>query len=156
MSLRYAKKTRPALWTTVVGASPVRGPAKREPRRFIRSVSVRRQSTSREYAREARAFVAAAIARGERCPVFAAFNRLPVEVQRFLTFARAGSRKPDNLSECHHSKGRAGTLLMDKRHWIAVSRWGHRAIGAFPAVARAFGWLGGVGTWNNQNEPKSQ
>ena len=156
MSLCYTKKTQPALWTTVANATPVRGPAKREPKRFIRSISTHRQFTSREYAKEARAFVAAAVDRGERCPVFAAFDRLPPEVQKFLTFALAGSRKPDNLSKVHHSRGRAGALLMDKRHWLAVSKWGHRAIGAFPIVAREFGWLCAVGQWNSPETSTKQ
>lgn len=154
-----------AVWLSVAGAKPTPGSANFRKTaeqhdakangttggrrfKFIRQRSKVGQLRTREYAVKAAAFVAAAVARGERCPVFAAFDDLPAKCCAMLIYSVVGNRKPDNLSENHHTKGRAGSLLMDERHWLAVSKWGHRVIHAFPAEARAHGWICEKGAWN--------
>ena len=51
-------------------------------------------------------------------------------------------------TEIHHIRGRLGPLLNDQRHWLAVSRQGHRWIHLFPDEARFAGWLALPGEWN--------
>ena len=50
--------------------------------------------------------------------------------------------------EIHHTRGRAGTLLVDVRFWVAVSREAHDWIQSHPIEARAEGLLCPVGSWN--------
>lgn len=50
--------------------------------------------------------------------------------------------------DVHHSRGRAGTLLIDVRFWKAVSRRGHYWIDDHPKEARAMGLLCEPGEWN--------
>jgi hypothetical protein len=101
--------------------------------------------SSARYAREARAFVAAAAARGETCPVVAAVKELRESY-------RYGWPTSARLSEVHHVYGRGyggrGPLLMDKRLWMAVSKAGHRWIDANKAEARKRGWLAPAGRYN--------
>lgn len=101
----------------------------------------RRQVRSAEYAAKARAFVAAAVARGETCPVVAA-------VPELRGGFRYGWPVSGKLNEVHHTRGRAGALLTDERFWVAVSKQGHRWIHAHPAEARRRGWLCEAGKWN--------
>lgn len=49
----------------------------------------------------------------------------------------------------HHTRGRAGALLLDERFWLAVSMEGHRWIEDNKAEAKRRGWtLPGGGAWN--------
>ena len=50
--------------------------------------------------------------------------------------------------DVHHTRGRAGTLLLDERFWLPVCRGAHRFIQENPAEARRLGLLCGVGQWN--------
>lgn len=50
--------------------------------------------------------------------------------------------------DVHHTRGRAGELLLDERFWLAVSRMGHDWIQKNPDKARAKGWLCERGQWN--------
>lgn len=50
--------------------------------------------------------------------------------------------------DVHHSRGRAGTLLLDVRFWKAVARKSHDWIQAHPEEARARGLLCQPGEWN--------
>lgn len=52
------------------------------------------------------------------------------------------------VRDIHHMRGRIGTLLLDERYWLAVSRVGHDWINANPVLARAYGWLCQPGQWN--------
>ena len=112
-----------------------------KPRKPIRPVSKRRQAVTEEYRKAARAFVRAAIKRGEVCPVWRAVKELHDGV-------KYGWQISGRLNEVHHTRGRAGTLLTDERHWIAVSKLGHRWIHEHPAEARARGWICAEGKWN--------
>ena len=51
-------------------------------------------------------------------------------------------------TQCHHTRGRRGALLLDKRFWVAVSDAGHRWIESNPDKARALGLLCAKGQWN--------
>jgi hypothetical protein len=53
-------------------------------------------------------------------------------------------------TEVHHTRGRLGKLLLDKRYWLAVSAEGHRWIHDHPDEVRAHGWLCAKGDWNKQ------
>jgi hypothetical protein len=179
MSLRgYVKKGKPAVWQSVSGAQPTRGPAtfrksdeaKRADanarrkaahddrqrgalgsRRFafkarkdfkrVAPVSKRRQAVTAEYRREARAFVRAAVARGETCRVVAAIPELRDGMKYGWPVKR-------DLNEVHHTRGRAGSLLMDQRFWIPLSKAGHRWVHENMAEARAREWICEAGLWN--------
>jgi hypothetical protein len=43
-------------------------------------------------------------------------------------------------TDVHHSKGRIGTLYLDKRYWIALSREGHKYVEEHPEWARENGF----------------
>lgn len=113
----------------------------------IRPISKRRQQRSAEYTRKARAFVAAAIARGWTCPVVACIPELRYGV-------KYGWPISNRLNEVHHTRGRAGALLLDERYWLAVSKQGHRWIHEHPAQARNMGWLAQPGEWNTPVAPE--
>jgi hypothetical protein len=131
VSLRgYKKKGRPALW---MSAFPKKAEPPSKPKR-IRPVSKSRQRVSVEYRTRARAFVLAAIARGETCPVVGAIEEL-------RTGRAYGHPISNRLSEVHHRRGRVGRLLLDDRHWMPVSKSGHRWIHKHPNLARERQWL---------------
>lgn len=135
-----------ALWLTAFPKQAIKTPfrpdkVKRQPKR-IRPMSKKRQVTSKEYREKARAFVAAAIARGETCPVVAAIEDLRESI-------RYGHPCCNRLNEIHHTRGRAGSLLLDERFWLAVSENGHRFIHENMDLAREYGWLCEKGLWNN-------
>lgn len=54
----------------------------------------------------------------------------------------------NEASEVHHMRGRAGSLLTDKRHLVAVCNECHRWIHENPNEARKAGWLCRPGLWN--------
>ncbi len=43
-------------------------------------------------------------------------------------------------SEVHHKKGRVGSLYLDERYWLAVSRLGHKEIELNPVWAKKMGY----------------
>src|SRR5687767_1034323 len=55
---------------------------------------------------------------------------------------------PIPATECHHSRGRAGSLKMDERFWVPVSQMGHGEIHNNPEWARRCGLLCSLGEWN--------
>lgn len=81
----------------------------------IRAISSKRAAQLREYAKRRKAFLEA----HPYCAVFVGLR----------------------ATEVHHINHREGDRLNDERFWLAVSAAGHRAIHAFPAEARAKGWL---------------
>ena len=95
----------------------------------------------RLYREEARAFVATAILMGGTCIVV---NTIP----ELRDGKRYGHRISNKLTEIHHCRGRAKSLLRDKRFWMPVSRAGHRWLHANIAEARAHGWICEAGQWN--------
>ena len=50
--------------------------------------------------------------------------------------------------QCHHTRGRAGTLLIDQRYLMMVGPKEHRLIHDNPEEARARGFLCPRGLWN--------
>lgn len=69
-------------------------------------------------------------------------------VRKFLvTFRRCNVYPEQQAVEVHHLRGRTGSLLLDKRYWLAVSRAGHLWIHAHPEMARRYGWLCERGDW---------
>lgn len=69
-----------------------------------------------------------------------------------LTFLRAHPRcdrcGAQGHRDVHHTRGRAGTLLLDSRHWRALCRECHDWVGENPAEARLLGLLCPAGLWN--------
>lgn len=59
-------------------------------------------------------------------------------------------------TEVHHVRGRAGELLLDTRHWLAVSAPGHRWIHSNPDAARSKGYLCEKGLWNKPDKTFSR
>lgn len=57
-------------------------------------------------------------------------------------------------TEIHHVRGRLGTLLLDERFWLPVSRRGHQWIDANRRAAQERGWLAQKGEWNEQTSRK--
>jgi hypothetical protein len=145
MSLRgYKKKTKPAPWLAAFPSQAVKTMTKPEKLaklcKFIKPISKKRQVTGKEYREKARAFVAAAIARGETCPVVNAIDELRES-------AIYGHPCCNRLNEVHHLRGRAGSLLLDERFWMAISKQGHRWVHANMDEARKRGWLCSKGDW---------
>lgn len=55
--------------------------------------------------------------------------------------ARAVSNLFLPITDVHHKAGREGPLLLDERHWMCVSRWGHDWIRDHGREAHALGWI---------------
>jgi hypothetical protein len=159
MSLRgYVRKTRPAPWTTTpaeVAARKERAAlkdardragrmAKRLNWKRIAPVSKSRRSALAEYRREARLFVATAVALGCTCPVV---DGVPALRER---------RADNRLTEVHHVRGRSGGLLLDRRWWLAVSAAGHDWVHTHPAEAAERGWLAGMGEWLKSDKSRER
>jgi hypothetical protein len=51
-------------------------------------------------------------------------------------------------TDIHHTRGRAGSLFLDQRFWLAVSRPGHEWIQQNPLTARRLGFICETGKWN--------
>lgn len=139
MSLRgYVAKTRRAPWTRAFPATVAARTAKSK---RLRSRSKRQQRRTAAYVREARAFVAAEVAAGKTCPVVAAVP----ELRNGFKYGHPISAR---ITQVHHTRGRLGPLLMDKRGWRGVSAMGHRWIDANREAARALGFLCQRGDWH--------
>ena len=80
----------------------------------------------------------------------AAANReLKALVAWFLAAVRVCQRcRKRKARDVHHSRGRAGTLLLDWRYFKGVCRCCHDWIGENPTEARAEGFLCAAGLWN--------
>jgi hypothetical protein len=62
--------------------------------------------------------------------------------------AEALHEKPRRATQVHHRQGRIGRLLLDERHWLPVSMFGHEWINCHPKEARALKLLCELGKWN--------
>lgn len=124
------RKTKPAAW---LAAFPEQRLTREKPKRqHIRSISSRKAGELRRYRAESRAWAKEHRKAGTKCPVMLALFNKRLRV----------SDSP------HHIRGRLGTLLRDKRYWLAVSMEGHDWIHTHPHKAQALGWLAGPGEWN--------
>jgi hypothetical protein len=149
MSLReYKRRGKPALWLSVAGAKPVRGPVRVTTPSPVRTqrispVSKIRRSEMAEYRKEAQAFVREVVSRGETCPVVEA-------VEELKNGRRYGCPVSAKLNEVHHKFGRCGKLLLWKPGWLCLSKAGHRWVHQNIEKARECGWICGRGDWNSQ------
>lgn len=134
----YKPKTKPALWTMMPNAAP-KAPKVREAR--IRPVSKRRQKVTAEYLREAREFVRKL--RGVPCPVVSTIPEL-------RDGKRYGWPVSAKITEVHHTRGRVGGLLLEKRFWLGLSKAGHRWVHSNIEKARECGWICDKGLWNTE------
>lgn len=62
--------------------------------------------------------------------------------------AKALRERARPATQVHHKRGRIGRLLLDERHWLPVSMWGHEWINSHPAQARTLGLLCELGKYN--------
>jgi hypothetical protein len=52
-------------------------------------------------------------------------------------------------TDCHHSRGRAGSLISDERHFRALCREHHNLCSSEPNLARSVSMLCERGLWNS-------
>lgn len=136
MSLRgYRKKWGKAPWAQLHPPEAAPKPT----RRWLRSASTKRAQQLRQYRMQAAEFVRQH--RHEMCPVVR-------DIKELFWGKKYGHPISAWIVEVHHTRGRAGGLLLDEQFWMAVSKAGHRWIHAHPAEARRRGWLCAVGEWN--------
>ncbi len=62
---------------------------------------------------------------------------------------RKPSKSAKLASDIHHTHGRAGHLLTDQSHFLAVCRECHNWIEGNRGIARSNGWLAPLGSWNS-------
>ena len=53
----------------------------------------------------------------------------------------------NNKVDVHHTRGRAGDLLLDARYWLPLCRAHHDWVGRWPDEARRMGLLAKFGQW---------
>ncbi len=124
--MNYSKRTRtrPAPWTTMKNG---RKPAGWTPKGAKEKKRIRPMSANRRRAMEAYRKLRSELIDGSNCTCcFAA-----------------------KVTDIHHTRGRAGSLLTDRRYVIAVCRACHNWIGEHPAEARRKGWIAEAGKWND-------
>jgi len=121
------KKYGPALWTFLPGApkAPEKKPAR------IAPVSKRQRKRLSRYA----------VLKAEWMLRFHANG-----------ICECGSCNRPSELDVHHTRGRAGTLLLDWRHWRALRRECHEWVAAHPVEARRRGLLCEPGLWNVPDE----
>lgn len=96
----------------------------RQSRKVTRPGRMSRAQQERQYVADALAYKIALQQLGAQCPV---------------AWKLIGVKFP--INQVHHMAGREGPLLLDKRHWLGVSQWGHDWIRDHPDKAREHGWL---------------
>jgi hypothetical protein len=130
MQTRKPKRPK-ANWTTVKGAKI----SQKQPHKRIRFATPSRAKQLREYAKRAKAFLAAH-------PYCAVFN-----FAREVFYETEGYFPPNMASEIHHFRGRRNKLLLDERYWLSVSGSGHSWIHSNIDGARKFGLIAEQGDW---------
>lgn len=124
------KPKKQALWKTAFPEQAVKTPAKRK----------KAKRTDPEYLlykQEAREFIRRAQQNGVKCPIVTTIEDLKL-------------RANPTVTEVHHTRGRAGSLLRDQRWWLAVSRCGHNFVHENIELAREYGWICPKGEWNRR------
>lgn len=121
------KRIKGSVWDEAKGywIIPAKGQEKPRPRSMVRRKSKRRARADIIYRQERLWFLADPA--NEFCPVAWA-GLIPGPNNRATT-------------QIHHMKGRAGSLYLDKRFWLAVSHEGHAFIHANPKLALERGWM---------------
>lgn len=87
----------------------------------IKKVSAKRQTENEIYSQLRKVFLAKP--ENKFCPVIKQLKNINVET-----------------TEVHHMRGRIGKLLLDTKHWLAVSRDGHSYIEQNPEWAKENGY----------------
>lgn len=136
--MNYQRKTKPALW---MDAFPEQVRPKASNRKQIKSRTKDRAKEEALYRSESAEWLRNVRRRGDKCPVVASIPEL-------RQGCRYGWPTCNRITEVHHMRGRAGTLLRDKRFWLGVSKAGHRWIHSHVAEARRRGWICAAGQWN--------
>ncbi len=138
-----------ANWMSVPGAK-VRGPE-----RFGRGETDTRSLRSnlqREYDKTAPRFIAKARAANAVCPVVRAIGMARIRKELNLV-----GRIDFSVCEVHHTRGRAGMLMILQQFWLAVSSSGHAWIHRNLDEARQLGLVCQIGEWNTvPREPAKQ
>lgn len=106
-----AKRCFHHYWIHREEVNSAKKPKELKPRKAIPKVSAKRKIENREYTIKRLQFLAQP--ENQRCPI-------------------TGKQTTD----VHHKKGRVGTLLLDTRFWLAVSREGHKQIEENPEWAK--------------------
>jgi len=150
MSLyNYKKKAKPALWATVPalgGKSAGEGRHKtssgvvRAYRRKPGAFPVRVQIPSRRTRIRPRS--------RRMTKLMAYYNEIKAIFLSAHPTCEVHDAHTHPATQVHHSRGRAGTLLLDVRYWKAVCSGAHEWIGAQPQDARRTGFLCAKGDWN--------
>lgn len=96
-----------------------------KPRKYIRAISERRKKANAEYTKKAKAFL-------KRHPVCQA----------------PGCKKASR--DLHHSRGRAGRLLLAEEYWFALCRGHHDLCRDDIGAAREMGIMSQPGEWGRQ------
>ena len=110
---------------------PKPGKVKVVKRKPVRQVSKKKAKSDRLY----NAMVKEWLAEGRVCNVYAAL--LPKANICCVT-----------ATQCHHKRGRLGTLKFDKRFWLPVCGQGHQFIDANRKKAITYDLLAGPGEWH--------
>jgi hypothetical protein len=124
---------KPALWCEAFGAPAAKGSVQKKVvkrKAGVRQVSDKTRSRRDEYNREVKKWKA-----------------LPENLICEFTGCQSPTR--DN----HHSRGKVGHLLMDKRFWRHLCREHHNWVGENMAEARTMGLLCETGKWNTPEPP---
>lgn len=133
-SPRRKSPSRKALWVGLKNCLRPRMNTKRpsEPRRRVRSVSALRSKRLAEYAAEKLRYL-----QGIRHAVTADGRIVAV----------CDSCRRWTAVDVHHTRGRAGQLLVRSQHWLLVCRACHDQIHREPEWARRRGLLAEKGDW---------
>ncbi|QQU04200.1 hypothetical protein [Myroides odoratus] len=76
-------------------------------------------------------------------------DKRKTEIQQYTILRKEFLSDPKNqicpitkqpTTDVHHKKGRVGSLFLDTRYWLAVSREGHRIIEENPEWAKENGY----------------
>lgn len=125
--MRRTKKWGKALWTTLPGAKQEET---KKPKRIAQVSSRQRKRLSR----------------------YAALKAEWLRVFHSNGICDCGCWKKSDRLDVHHTRGRAGQLLLDWRHWRALRRECHDWVAAHPVEARRRGLLCEPGLWNVPDE----
>lgn len=73
---------------------------------------------------------------------------LELPENKYCQVAKLLGWRPRIATQCHHSRGRIGRLLLDRRFWTPVSAAGHEWIHANIEEARGIGLICQRGEWH--------
>lgn len=143
MSLKgYHRKTKPALWTTVPALGGKSPPVSSSFKSKFNHASDQKFGKPFKVVRRIRP-------RSRRMTkLMAYYNEIKAIFMAAHPTCEVHDAHTHPATQVHHSRGRAGTLLLDVRYWKAVCSGAHEWIGAQPQDARRTGFLCAKGDWN--------